>query len=52
LFSERKLVLKIFQISFSVLGEGQRGSEGVNARSPKHNISFSFGGGGRGELKG
>ena len=25
------IVLKIFQISFSVLGEGQRGIKGVNA---------------------
>jgi len=27
------LVLKNFQISFSVLGEGQRGIKGVNARA-------------------
>ncbi|PIZ77239.1 MAG: hypothetical protein COY04_00350 [Parcubacteria group bacterium CG_4_10_14_0_2_um_filter_7_35_8] len=46
------IVLKNFQISFSVLGEGQRGIKGVNARSPKHIISFSFEGGARGELKG
>ena len=32
------IVLKNFQISFSVLGEGQRGIKGVNARSPKHLI--------------
>jgi len=32
------------------LGGGQRGSEGVNARSPK--LLFLFEGGGRGELKG
>jgi hypothetical protein len=35
-FLIRKLVLQNFQISFSVLGEGQRGIKGVNARSPKH----------------
>jgi len=27
------IVLKKFQISFSVLGEGQRGIKGVNARA-------------------
>jgi hypothetical protein len=32
-FLIRKLVLKNFQISFSVLGEGQRGIKGVNARA-------------------
>jgi len=37
-FLTRKLVLKNFKISFSVLGEGQRGIKGVNARSPKHLI--------------
>jgi len=34
------IVLKNFQISFSVLGEGQRGIKGVNARSPKLLILF------------
>jgi len=33
------IVLKNFQISFSILGEGQRGIKGVNARSPKHIVS-------------
>jgi len=45
-----KLVLKNFKISFSVLGGGQRGIKGVNARSPKHH--FLFEGGARGEQKG
>lgn len=39
-FLIRKLVLKNFQISFSVLGEGQRGIKGVNSRSPKLFIIF------------
>jgi len=41
---------KNFQISFSVLGEGQRGIKGVNARSPK--LLFLFEGGARGGQKG
>jgi hypothetical protein len=41
---------KNFQISFSVLGGGQRGIKGVNARHPKH--YFLFEGGARGEQKG
>jgi len=45
------IILKNFQISFSVLDFWAEGL-GVNAQNPKHNISFSFEGGARGELKG
>ena len=35
-FSTIVVCFKNFQISFSVLGGGQRGIKGVNARHPKH----------------
>ena len=49
-FSTIVVCFKNFQISFSVLGGGQRGIKGVNARHPKHLILFE--GGARGEQKG
>ena len=41
-FLIRKLVLKNFQISFSVLGEGQSGIKGVNCHSLKLVIVFNL----------
>src|SRR3989344_5060380 len=43
---------KKFQISFSVLGEGQRGIKGVNARSPKHLFLFRLREGQEGNKRG